>query len=211
MIQHSRGFIQTSEAERLAGGARRRASAEARELHREATAAIPGDGSTVTSLVDRFADRVRKVARLHRLAPHDVEDVVQTTWLRLLEHGDSIRDPRAVGAWLETTARRESLRVLRSSTRECPTEELQCEDPVPPVDERQLLAAERSAALAQALEQLPTHQHRLLSLLLVEPAPSYAQIAKTLDIPIGSIGPTRARCLARLRTSRTLAESVEPW
>jgi RNA polymerase sigma factor (sigma-70 family) len=211
MIHHSRGFIQEREAARLAAGARHRASADARAMRRVVSAAAAGDGSAVASLVDRFSDRIRTVARLHRLKPHDVEDVVQTTWLRLLEHGDSIRDAQAVGAWLETTARRESLRVLRLATRERLPEQLPCEERVAPVDERQLLAAERSAALAQALEQLPAHQRRLVSLLLAEPAPSYAEIARTLDIPIGSIGPTRARTFQRLRACRALADAVEPW
>ena len=120
MIHHSHGFIQEREAKRLADGARRRASAEARATGRAVNAATAGDDSGVAALVDRFADRIRTIARLHRLKPHDVEDVVQATWLRLVERGDSIRDAQAVGAWLETTARRESLRVLRLATRERP-------------------------------------------------------------------------------------------
>ena len=211
MIQHSPAFVKTREAERLAEGARRRTSADARETARVVGAATSGDETAFSALVDRFAARVRAVARMHRLAAHDVDDVMQTTWMRLLERGGSIRDPNAVGAWLETTARRESLRTLRSATRERPTDEMLLDEPVPPVDERELVAAEERAALATALDELPAHQRRLVSMLLMEPAPSYTEISRALDIPIGSIGPTRARCIARLRGNRALTETLEPW
>jgi RNA polymerase sigma factor (sigma-70 family) len=211
MIQHSHGFIKAREAERLAEGARRRTVADARAIERGVTAATAGDMTALSSLIDRFGARIRAVARRHRLGVHDVEDVMQTTWLRLLEHGDSIRDPLAVGAWLETTARRECLRVLTSTTRERPTGDVLLEEPAPPVDEQELVAAERRAALVTALEKLPGKQRRLLSMLLVEPAPSYVNISRALDMPIGSIGPTRARSLARLRENQALTETIEPW
>jgi RNA polymerase sigma factor (sigma-70 family) len=211
MIQHSHGFMNAREAERLAEGTRRRTFADARAIERVVTAATAGDTTALSSLIDRFGARIRAVARRHRLAVHDVEDVMQTTWLRLLEHGDSIRDPLAVGAWLETTARRECLRVLTSTTRERPTGEMLLEEPAPPVDEQELVAAERRAALASALEKLPRKQRRLLSMLLLEPAPSYVDISRALDMPIGSIGPTRARSLARLRENQALTETIEPW
>jgi RNA polymerase sigma factor (sigma-70 family) len=211
MIQHSHGFMKALEAERLAEGARRRISADARAIERVVTAATAGDKTALSSLIDRFGARIRAVARGHRLAVHDVEDVMQTTWLRLLEHGDSIRDPQAIGAWLETTARRECLRVLTSTTRERPTGDVLLEEPAPPVDEQELVAAERRAALVTALEKLPGKQRRLLSMLLVEPAPSYVNISRALDMPIGSIGPTRARSLARLRENQALTETIEPW
>src|SRR5688572_17619544 len=124
MIQHSHGFVHACETERLAEGTRRRTIADARAIERVVTAATAGDTTALSALIDRFGPRIRGVARRHRLAAHNVEDVMQTTWLKLLEHGDSIRDPLAVGAWLETTARRECVRVLACATREHPTDEL---------------------------------------------------------------------------------------
>jgi RNA polymerase sigma factor (sigma-70 family) len=147
---------------------------------------------------------------MHRLAPADVEDVTQTTWLRLLEHADKIREPAAVGAWLETTARRESLRLLRASSREHPTDnELMLDAPVAPVDDQRLQASERRVAVGAALKQVSGHQRELLSMLFAEPAPSYAEISRRLGMPIGSIGPTRARCLERLRQNHVLVELAE--
>jgi RNA polymerase sigma factor (sigma-70 family) len=184
--------------------------AERFDIERVVRAASAGDRSAVSELVERYAVRVRIVARQQGLAAHDVEDVVQTTWLRLLEHAHTIRDPTAIGAWLETTARRESLRVVKASGRERPTNnELVLDAPVAPVDEQRLRAAEGRAALAGALRQLTDDRRELLSMLFAEPTPSYAEISRALDMPIGSIGPTRARCLERLRAHRNLAELVD--
>jgi RNA polymerase sigma factor (sigma-70 family) len=167
------------------------------------------DRSQVSDLVTQFSARIRAVARLHRLAAHDVEDVMQTTWVRLLENGGSIRNAKAVGAWLETTARRESLRVLRKAGRELPTDRQLLEDePAAPVDERRLAAVERRAAIAAALSELTGRQRDVLAILLVDPAPSYAEISRSLGMPVGSIGPTRARILERLRTSPHLTAVI---
>jgi RNA polymerase sigma factor (sigma-70 family) len=184
---------------------RRQHGAEAFDAACVVTAASAGDRTALSELVERFATRVRTVARMHRLAAHDVDDVMQTTWLRLLEHVGTIRDPNAVGAWLETTARRESLRLLRASGRECPTDNERVLDaPVAPVDERRLGDDERRAAVAAALEQMTGRRRELLSMLFAEDAPSYAEISRALSMPIGSIGPTRARCLAWLRENPAL-------
>jgi RNA polymerase sigma factor (sigma-70 family) len=124
--------------------------------------------------------------------------VVQTTWLRLVEHLDRLQDPSRVGAWLATTARRECLRVLRDSARQVPTEELP-ETPVNAELDAALLAAERDRALWQAFGGLSERCQALLRILVADPPPSYEEIGAALDMPIGSIGPTRARCLERLR------------
>lgn len=188
-------------------------AAERFDLERVLIAASAGDRTALTELVERFATRVRNVARLHRLAADDVEDVMQTTWLRLLERVDTIRNPSAVGAWLETTARRESLRVLRARGRERLTDdELVLDAPVPPVNDERLRAAELRAALGIALEHVTGRRRELLSMLLAEPTPSYAEISRALGLPIGSIGPTRARVLARLREHpqlRGLADTAD--
>jgi len=190
-------------------GARAAGGAHEDALDQVVAAAAAGDEHAWALLRDRYALRVRTVARLHRLAPHDVDDVAQTTWLRLLENISNVRDANAVGAWLETTARRESLALLRQRKRESPTEDAFLADqPSEAVAERRLVAAEQRTALTSSLQQLPRHQQRLLVAMLAEPAPSYAQIAASLKVPIGSIGPTRARSLARLRRDRRLALAI---
>ena len=178
------------------------------DLERLVMAASAGDPTAVSELVERFEPRVRSAACGHRLGTHDAEDVTQTTWLRLLEHVDTIRDPNAVGAWLATTARHESLRVLKANSRERPTDdELLLDTPAPPVDEPPLPTPERCApALAMALEQLPSYQRELLKMLFADPAPRYAEISHALGMPIGSIGPTRARSLARLRQHQAIRD-----
>jgi RNA polymerase sigma factor (sigma-70 family) len=165
-----------------------------------------GDEAAWTALVDRFTARIRAVARMHRVGHHDTEDIVQTTWLRLLEHLEQVRDPAAVGAWLHTTARRESLRVLRAGAREQPTEdEVFANRPAETVDvHADMEAAERRQALKAALAKLPDHQSKLLRMLVAEPAPSYTEISEALDMPVGSIGPTRQRGVERLRRDERL-------
>jgi RNA polymerase sigma factor (sigma-70 family) len=217
MLHHNRSYIDALEADRRSAAARRRPPVDADELERIVLAAAAGDGGAWSALVERFAARVRIVARTHRLAPHDVEDVAQATWLRLLEHIDAVREPAALGAWLETTARRESVRVLRARKREFPTtSEHVLDRPVAPVDEQRLVDAERSTALAErraalsmALERLPGRQRALVSMLFADSGPSYQTISRSLDLAIGSIGPIRGRALARLRRDCDLVNAVE--
>jgi RNA polymerase sigma factor (sigma-70 family) len=162
--------------------------------------AASGDEPAWTEIVEEFEGMLSAVARGHRLNHADVADVAQTTWLRLAENLDRIQDPSRVGAWLATTARRECLRTIRASSRELPDEHIPeptCEH-MPPLDS-QLLEAERDAALWEAFAQLAARDQALLRMLFAEPQPSYEQIAGALRMPIGSIGPTRARALERLR------------
>ncbi|MDX6706103.1 MAG: hypothetical protein QOI48_1949 [Solirubrobacteraceae bacterium] len=206
--RHKTPARRTLETDRQATAAQRRTTA--RELERVVTAASEGDPSALSELVERFGPRVRDIARVHRLGAHDVEDVTQTTWLRLLENVNTIRDPNAIGAWLVTTARRESLRIINGTRRERPTDDqLLLDAPAPPVDEEPLLTPERRAALSAALKQLTAHQRQLLSMLFADPAPSYAEISRALGMPIGSIGPTRARSLARLREDQGIRDVTE--
>jgi RNA polymerase sigma factor (sigma-70 family) len=186
LLHHHPHYIKAVEAER-------------HELDAMVKGAKRGDAASWNALVARFTARVRANARRHRLAPHDVDDVTQTTWLRLLEHIGSVREPAALGAWLETTAQRESLRVIRKSKRERTTEQQLNEEVVEPVAERELVAAERKQALEASLERLPARQRALIGLMVANPSMSYTDIAETLDAPIGSIGPTRARSFERLR------------
>jgi len=161
-------------------------------------AAAAGDQAAWNGLVDRYNGLVWSVARSHRLSAADASDVVQTTWLRLVEHLGRLQNPERVGAWLATTARRESLRALRHSGRQVLTEEL----PETATDTHlgaALLTAERDQALWQAFGGLSERCQMLLRILVSDPPPSYDEIASALEMPIGSIGPTRGRCLERLR------------
>jgi RNA polymerase sigma factor (sigma-70 family) len=206
---HDRHYVAAVEAERRARAARRRPQADAGELEAMVLAAARGDAAGWSALMERFTARIRGVASLHRLPPADVDDVVQTTWLRLLEHIDSVREPSAVGAWLETTARRESLRVIGRARRELPTEgPLRDEEVAEPVAERLVVEAERRTALASSVERLSPAQQRLIRAVLAHPTLGYAELADTLGRPIGSIGPTRARSLAQLRRDPALASVV---
>ncbi len=135
---------------------------------------------------------------------------MQTTWLRLVQYAHTIRDPSAVGAWLESTARHESLRIIKKNGREHPTDnELVFDAPSPPVDQPVQASGRWVAALDVALDQLPGRQRELLSMLFTDRSPGYAEVSRALGIPIGSIGPTRARSLARLRANQDLGDVVE--
>lgn len=167
-----------------------------------AKAAAGGDAAAWAALVERFSGLIWSVTRAYRLGSADAADVFQTTWLRLAEHIGRLDHPEYVGAWLATTARREALRMARASTRVVPTDDEtvfdtgQAADPTP---EQAVLDSERAHQLWRAFRQLPDRCQMLLRLLIAAPAPSYAEVAAAIDRPIGSIGPSRARCLRLLR------------
>jgi RNA polymerase sigma factor (sigma-70 family) len=161
--------------------------------------AADGDPAALTWIVERFDRSLRAIVRFYRLAPHDVDDVVQATWLQFLEHGRSLREPAAVKGWLSTTARRQSLRLLQRRVREQPSDDPALGEDIRVVDPcEKLIAAERRAALYSAVAQLPVASRRLMTLMIARPGMSYEQVGEALGIPIGSIGPTRLRCISRL-------------
>ena len=174
------------------------AALDAERIERMVAAAGRGDQSAWSALVARFRGRVLRVARSHGLNSHQADDVAQETWLRLYHNLERVREPRALGAWVDTTARRECLRALRGTRREELTDEELGVDDIAP-DETDAELEERRAALTRALANLPEHQRVLMECLLAESEPSYADVASELGIPIGSIGPTRGRCVERLR------------
>jgi RNA polymerase sigma factor (sigma-70 family) len=171
--------------------------------------AAAGDSHAWADLVRRLDGVLHTVARRYRLSAADVEDVVQTTWLRALAHVDRLKDPGAIAAWLIVTARREAMRTLQRATREVLTDDVRAvEDFDPAGPETFAIERERSAAVHGAVERLPARQRLLLSSMLSSPAPSYEQISTRLDMPVGSIGPTRDRALARLREDRELVRAL---
>jgi RNA polymerase sigma factor (sigma-70 family) len=163
-------------------------------------AANQGDRDAWNALVARYSGLIWSVARAHRLGDADAADVVQATWLRLVEHLGEIRDAERVGAWLATTARRECLRVLRVGQRHVLTDGFDLPDEAAgaALDAR-MLAGERDAALWRAFGRISVRCRALLRMLAADPAPSYEEVGAALDMPIGSIGPTRGRCLDQLR------------
>jgi RNA polymerase sigma factor (sigma-70 family) len=164
------------------------------------TAAAEGDRAAWNALVERFTPLVWATVRGHRLGDADAADVVQTTWLRLVEHLGRIQEPERVGAWLATTARRESLRVIAAGGRVSPTDALDDMPDAASGPAEAVVRKDRDALLRKALGALGDRCRTLLRMLATEPPPSYDEISAILDMPVGSIGPTRGRCLARLRT-----------
>ncbi|WP_308257929.1 RNA polymerase sigma factor [Pseudonocardia lacus] len=163
--------------------------------------AAAGDKDAWDAIVRSFSGLVWTVGSGHRLGPADTAEVLQTTWLRLLENLDRIREPERLGGWLATTARRESLRMLRLRGRELPTddEHVFAREPAPgPSPEEAVLDRDRDRGLWRAFSKLPERCRMLLHLVIVL-RPPYAEVAETMGVPVGSIGPTRARCLERLR------------
>lgn len=169
-----------------------------------------GEQAAWSALVSRYFSLVRSVARGCRLSDRDAEDVAQTVWVRLLEHLDRIREPEALPGWIVTTARHESVRLARRQGREAPRDELDVRsqlwaDQADVGDD--LLGAERDRAVQDGLAELPTAQQKLLVLLTSDPPLSYQDISRHLGMPVGSIGPTRARALERLRNT----SAVRAW
>jgi RNA polymerase sigma factor (sigma-70 family) len=169
--------------------------------------AAAGEERAWTLLVQRFDATIRSVARGYRLNDADRDEVAQRTWLALVRHIAQVRDQAALAGWLVTTARRECLKVLGASERTLPIDDTVVEASATdePLEER-LLAQERHDALHRALADVPEHQRRLMRLLLNEA--DYDEVSATLGIPKGSIGPTRGRCIARLRQHSALADVV---
>jgi RNA polymerase sigma factor (sigma-70 family) len=162
-------------------------------------AAADGDQKAWDVLVGRYTALLWSVARSHRLGPADSADVVQTTWLRLVEHLDRIADPERLPGWLATTARREALRAARRLDWPRPGEDFASVADDGPQPGERLLRNEQDAALWAALALLDEACQRLLRLLIADPPASYSEVAVIVGVKIGSIGPTRQRCLAKLR------------
>lgn len=164
--------------------------------------AIAGNGWAWESLIDKYGRLIWSITKEFRLVESDAADVFQTTWMRLIEHIDRLDRPDRVGSWLAATARNECLRCLASRKRlVLAPEEIAFDGPAahePDVDEA-LLAHERAQIVREAMAHLPWRWQRLLELLMADPPASYAEISSELGLPVGSIGPTRGRCLARLR------------
>jgi RNA polymerase sigma factor (sigma-70 family) len=173
-------------------------------------AAAAGEQRGWLGLVDRYGPLVRQVARRYRLSEQESQDVSQTVWLRLLEHIGRIREPLAFPGWLVTTTRNEALRVLKANQRTRPvaaidnfTLEVNHQEATA---EDRLLRDERQKMVRDGLAELKPEHRALLLLLHAEPKVSYEEISRRLGMPQGSIGPTRARCLEKLKQTRAIRQ-----
>lgn len=171
--------------------------------------ASAGGEEAWNEIVDRFAGLVWHVVRSFRLPDAVAEDAVQTTWLRLAEHLDRIRQPDSLAGWLSRTARNECLHAIRLRQREHLVDD--SFDPPDPTstEEPTVISPDRDAALWAAFATLPDRCQQLLRLLIADPPVPYEVISATLDMPIGSIGPTRARCLQKLRSTAAVSRLEE--
>lgn len=169
-----------------------------------------GDPAAWNDIVARFAPLVWRICRDHRLPADDAKDVSQSVWLSVVEHLSTLRQPAALPGWLATATRRECLRVLRQQRRQAQHEEQTEMDSVAPNHDRvipdaHLLVAERDAIMRAAFAQLPQRCQTLLYLLTRDPPVSYTDITDRMGMRMGSVGPSRARCLNRLRECPILA------
>jgi len=175
--------------------------AAALDVARLVQRAAEGDRWAWERLVDQYSRLIWAMTRDFKLVESDANDVAQATWLRLLEHIDRLENPARIASWLAVTARRECLRTLAARKKfVLVRDDADLGDVAhePEIDER-LLANERAQAVREALSRLPWHWQRLVELLMADPPASYAEISDQLGLPVGSIGPTRGRCLERLR------------
>ena len=171
-----------------------------------------GDKAAWDAIVDRYGPLIWAICRRYRLDRPDADNVGQSVWLRLVDQLAVIRDPAALPGWIATTTRRECGRVISAARRrevlgyaEDITESTAAD---PASIESEILIAERNFVLREAFQQLPSRCQELISLLLADPPVRYAEISDKLDIPVGSIGPTRARCLQRLREYPAMAALI---
>jgi RNA polymerase sigma factor (sigma-70 family) len=179
------------------------------ELTAIARGAARGDEQAWHSLVTRMDRQLRGVARGFGLAPSDVEDAVQTTWLRALEHVARLNDPGAIAAWLVTTVRREAMRTLQRGTREVLVDGVPTDHRAEPSPESVVMARAQHCAVRDAVGRLGGRQRELMTSMLDCDTPDYGYLSSSLRMPVGSIGPTRNRALTRLRADPRLEMAVD--
>jgi RNA polymerase sigma factor (sigma-70 family) len=162
-----------------------------------------GDPAGLDDLVRVMTPVLWHVVRAYRLPQDVAEDVIQTTWLALVRRREAIEDARAVGGWLTTTARREAWRVRGTTARATPVEDEELAPRLPAARSAESAAVESDERrrLWAAVGALPERCQRLLRIVAFENRPDYARLAVDLGMPVGSIGPTRGRCLAKLRVA----------
>jgi len=173
--------------------------------------AATGERDAWDEIVERYSPLIWSICRKYRLDDADAEDVGQNVWLQLVDQLDKIHDPAALPGWLATITRQECLRVLTAHGSERLNTKLadlsQSADDM--VIEEEILAAERTAALRAAFAELPPRCQQLIALLTEDPPLPYAEISARLGISVGSIGPSRRRCLAKMRRHPAIAALID--
>jgi RNA polymerase sigma factor (sigma-70 family) len=178
-------------------------------------AAKEGDEEAWGEIITRYQSLINAISRRHRLAPSDANDVSQYVWLQLVSHIDKLRDPRALSGWISATTTHRCYEVLRSQKRSVSVDPLASANMVETTAWRRdsegfggvdddLLRAERRRAVRQGLAELSEIQQQLLLLLVADPPIPYCEISRIMNVPIGSIGPTRARLLKKLQGSSSV-------
>ena len=188
-------------------------------------AGLTGDGRSVTArvrgaragerqawdaLVEQYAPLVWSICQRNRMSDAEAQDISQNVWLKLVQQLSKLRDPVALPGWLITTTQRECCQFVRAAHR-AGAHVLPDAESIPGqtgMVEQELLAAELHAALREAFGQLPPGCQQLLALLIRDPPVPYATISAQLHIPVGSIGPSRSRCLDRLRRHPAVAALI---
>jgi RNA polymerase sigma factor (sigma-70 family) len=172
-----------------------------------------GDSDAWDALVERFAPLIWSICRQYQLEPADANDVGQYVWLRLVDQLAAVREPAALAGWLATTTRRECLQFRQTARRRQALERVldaeTIRDEQTGIAERELLLAERHAALREAFSRLSPPCQRLIAILMEDPPVPYAEISARLGIPVGSIGPCRSRCVDKLRRDPAIAALMD--
>jgi RNA polymerase sigma factor (sigma-70 family) len=166
--------------------------------------AARGVDSAWREIVKRYSPLIFSVCRTHGVMGADADDVRANVWLRLVANLIKIREPEALPGWLMTTTRRECVALLRNRQRQIPDDREFTEEVEPGADTA-LLVEERRHAVLSAVAKLPQRDRDLLTMLFSDPPASYLEISSSLGIPVGAIGPTRQRCLARARRAPSIA------
>jgi RNA polymerase sigma factor (sigma-70 family) len=164
-----------------------------------------GDPVVWNGIVHEYTALIRAVCRRHQLTSSDSEDVAGKVWLKLVEQLATIRVPAALPGWLATTTARTCVELIRQNTKYVPNHATDAADTESEAVDAALLADERRTVLHDALACLSHRDQRLIAMLFGSQPRSYTDIAADLDIPIGAIGPTRQRCLSKLRRHPQLA------
>jgi len=162
-----------------------------------------GDSRGLDDLVAVMTPVLWQVVRAYRVSPEVAEDVIQSTWLALVRHRDSIEDDQAVGGWLTITARRAAWRAGSRTQRDVSVDPTDLESYIPAERsaESRVMEGDDCSRLWQAVATLDERCRRLLRVVAFEQRPDYAALSNDLQMPVGSIGPTRGRCLNKLRTA----------
>ena len=173
-------------------------------------------------IVGRYQPLINAIGRRHRLAPDDLHDLSQHVWMQLLDHIDRLREPRALRGWISATATHRCYEILRSHKRSVTMDPLvigrfelvgttrrKTNGECPLGVDDDLLRAEERRAIRQGLAELTESQQELLRLLVADPPVPYYEISRRMRVPIGSIGPTRARLLKKLKGTIAVRRLIE--